>query len=236
MKRQRGRGRRSGGGNNNPNKHFESNGPDVKIRGSAQQILDKYLQYARDAQTSGDRINAENYLQHAEHYLRLIATMQPKDKPKDTQQDQKSGDQAQADATNAENSGETSADSSKNQRADGEKGERGERGRRRQRPNKSRDQIENAGETGPSEAETVSETAQTSGSGADPVEAVEAQAEDAPAPKPRRRSTRKPKVAAETTGSEEPQDGIMKTLSRGRKPKAASATEETPAPASETTE
>ncbi|MEL6318636.1 MAG: DUF4167 domain-containing protein, partial [Pseudomonadota bacterium] len=46
MKRQRGRGRRSSGsGNNNPNRHFESTGPDVKIRGSAQQILDKYLQY-----------------------------------------------------------------------------------------------------------------------------------------------------------------------------------------------
>jgi len=82
MKRQRGRGRRSGGGNNNPNKHFESNGPDVKIRGSAQQILDKYQQYARDAQSSGDRVNAENYLQHAEHYYRVLAAMKPAEKPK----------------------------------------------------------------------------------------------------------------------------------------------------------
>ena len=46
MKRQRGRNRRSGGGGNNPNRHYESNGPDVKIRGSAQQVLEKYLQYA----------------------------------------------------------------------------------------------------------------------------------------------------------------------------------------------
>ena len=60
MKRSRGRNRRSGGNNqnshNNPNRHYESVGPDVKIRGSAQQVLDKYQQYARDAQTSGDRI------------------------------------------------------------------------------------------------------------------------------------------------------------------------------------
>lgn len=75
---QRKRRRRSGGNNNNssnPNKHFESNGPDVRIRGSAAQILEKYLQYARDAQTSGDRIKAEALYQHAEHYARIVATV-----------------------------------------------------------------------------------------------------------------------------------------------------------------
>ena len=86
MKRPRGRGRRNNNSNhNNPNKHFESNGPDVRIRGSAQQILDKYMQYARDAQTSGDRVNAENYFQHAEHYLRVLAKLKPKEQPKETQ-------------------------------------------------------------------------------------------------------------------------------------------------------
>ena len=73
---------RSGGGNNNrksPNpltRNYESNGPDVKIRGSAQQIAEKYAQLARDAQASGDRVMAENYLQHAEHYNRIIAAAQ----------------------------------------------------------------------------------------------------------------------------------------------------------------
>ena len=77
MKRSRGRNRRSGGSSqnshNNPNRHYESVGPDVKIRGSAQQVLDKYQQYARDAQTSGDRILSEAYYQFAEHYQRIVA-------------------------------------------------------------------------------------------------------------------------------------------------------------------
>lgn len=74
MKRQRGRGGRKSNGQ--ANRHFESNGPDVKIRGSASHVYDKYLQLARDATSSGDRIMAENHLQHAEHYYRLMQTHQ----------------------------------------------------------------------------------------------------------------------------------------------------------------
>ncbi|WP_454015130.1 DUF4167 domain-containing protein [Aquamicrobium terrae] len=79
------RGRNGGGGNNNNNnrkgpnplnRNYESNGPDVKIRGSAQQIAEKYATLARDAMSSGDRVMAENYLQHAEHYNRIIAAAQ----------------------------------------------------------------------------------------------------------------------------------------------------------------
>ena len=55
---------------------FESNGPDVKIRGNPSHIAEKYVQLARDSQTSGDPISAENYFQHAEHYYRLIASAQ----------------------------------------------------------------------------------------------------------------------------------------------------------------
>jgi len=55
---------------------YESNGPDVKIRGNAHHVAEKYLQLARDAHTSGDPVAAENYLQHAEHYFRLIASAQ----------------------------------------------------------------------------------------------------------------------------------------------------------------
>src|SRR5580704_13063557 len=84
MKRSRGRGGRrppstnsSGGGNNgggfNPNRTYDSSGPEVKIRGSASHVYEKYLQLARDANSSGDRIMAENYLQHAEHYYRIMA-------------------------------------------------------------------------------------------------------------------------------------------------------------------
>jgi hypothetical protein len=61
-----------GGGGGGPNRSFDSNGPDVKIRGTAAQIFDRYCQLARDANSSGDRIAAENYLQHAEHYYRIM--------------------------------------------------------------------------------------------------------------------------------------------------------------------
>lgn len=57
-------------------KTFESNGPDVKVRGTAQHIAEKYVQLSRDAHASGDPVAAENYLQHAEHYLRIILTAQ----------------------------------------------------------------------------------------------------------------------------------------------------------------
>lgn len=53
---------------------YDSNGPDVRIRGTARHIAEKYLQLARDAHTAGNAVAAENYLQHAEHYFRLIAT------------------------------------------------------------------------------------------------------------------------------------------------------------------
>ncbi|HWL30982.1 MAG TPA: DUF4167 domain-containing protein [Xanthobacteraceae bacterium] len=66
-----------GGHHHNPlTRVYESNGPEVKIRGTAHHIAEKYLQLARDAQSSGDPVTAENHFQHAEHYLRLIAAAQ----------------------------------------------------------------------------------------------------------------------------------------------------------------
>ncbi|WP_245411186.1 DUF4167 domain-containing protein [Methylovirgula ligni] len=77
------RGRNNNNNSNNnrkgPNplsRSYESNGPDVKIRGTAYHIGEKYLQLARDAQSSGDPVTAESYLQHAEHYFRIIAAAQ----------------------------------------------------------------------------------------------------------------------------------------------------------------
>jgi len=72
-KRMRGRNRR---GHNPMTRVFESNGPDVKIRGTAHHIAEKYSQLARDAQSSGDPVAAEGYLQYAEHYFRLIMAAQ----------------------------------------------------------------------------------------------------------------------------------------------------------------
>ena len=86
-RRMRGRGNNNGGdgggggGNNNKPRHmmsprsqtFDSNGPGGRIRGNAYQVYERYLALARDAQSSGDRVTAENLLQHAEHYFRIIA-------------------------------------------------------------------------------------------------------------------------------------------------------------------
>src|SRR5580704_5877145 len=82
QKRSRGR---NGGGNpyqhNNQNRGprppqrsqtFDSNGPNVKIRGNAYQVFERYQALAREAQTSGDRIASENFYQHAEHYFRVM--------------------------------------------------------------------------------------------------------------------------------------------------------------------
>jgi hypothetical protein len=77
-----GQNKRMRGRNNHRKSHnpmarvYESNGPDVKIRGNPSHIAEKYIQLARDAQASGDPIAAENYYQHAEHYYRVIAAAQ----------------------------------------------------------------------------------------------------------------------------------------------------------------
>lgn len=91
MKRQRGRnrgGNAGGGGGGKPqhnvNRAFDSNGPDgVKIRGNAQHVFEKYQQLARDAASAGDRVLAEGYLQHAEHYFRVLRAVQPQRPPSD---------------------------------------------------------------------------------------------------------------------------------------------------------
>lgn len=86
IKRMRGRNHRSGGGGGgirhqngniplNRNHVFDSNGPDLRIRGTSQQLFEKYLQLGRDASSAGDRVMAESYFQHAEHYFRILNAM-----------------------------------------------------------------------------------------------------------------------------------------------------------------
>lgn len=84
MKRQRGRNRKPGGGGNNhanatnPNRSWDSQGPEnIKVRGNAQTVYERYMQLARDASAGGDRVLAENYTQHAEHYFRVLRALQP---------------------------------------------------------------------------------------------------------------------------------------------------------------
>src|SRR5271157_5926061 len=93
MKRMRGRNHRSGGGGGgggsggairqhtgggvplNRNHVFDSNGPEIRIRGTAQQLFEKYLHLGRDATSGGDRVTAEAFFQHAEHYFRIMNAM-----------------------------------------------------------------------------------------------------------------------------------------------------------------
>ena len=83
MKRQRGRNRKPGGGGGNanatnPNRSWDSQGPEnIKVRGNAQTVYERYMQLARDASAAGDRVLAENYTQHAEHYFRVLRALQP---------------------------------------------------------------------------------------------------------------------------------------------------------------
>lgn len=77
----RGRGRGGRKPQNPLARNYESNGPDVKIRGTAAHIAEKYMSLARDALASGDMVTAESYLQHAEHYNRIIMAAQAQMQP-----------------------------------------------------------------------------------------------------------------------------------------------------------
>lgn len=81
----------SGNGNQplNRNHVFDSSGPDVRLRGTAQQLFEKYLQLGRDATSAGDRVAAEGYFQHAEHYFRILGAMNAVQQQAQPQQDRR---------------------------------------------------------------------------------------------------------------------------------------------------
>jgi hypothetical protein len=85
-------------GGNIINRVFDSQGPDGKVRGTPQQIIDKYNQLHRDAHLNGDRVDAENFAQHAEHYTRLLAEAQREvDQKREEQEEQNRQRQAERD-------------------------------------------------------------------------------------------------------------------------------------------
>ena len=86
--RSRSKGNRNRSVGNVVNRVFDSSGPEGKVRGTPQQIIDKYNQLARDAQLSNDRVAAENFQQHAEHYLRMLAEAQREQDARREQQQQ----------------------------------------------------------------------------------------------------------------------------------------------------
>lgn len=94
MKSSRSRSRNKNRNNNRPsggnivNRVFDSSGPEGKVRGTPQQIIEKYNQLHRDAVLAGDRVNAENFAQHAEHYTRMLAEAQKEIDAKREEQEQ----------------------------------------------------------------------------------------------------------------------------------------------------
>ncbi len=211
MKRSRGRNRRSGGSSsnanhNNPNRHYESVGPDVKIRGSAQQVLEKYQQYARDAQTSGDRVLSEAYFQFAEHYQRIVAKQAEAKERQQSQQQQRGG--------------RDDRDNRRDNRSSGSDDD----------SNTSADQVEAAVEvTSRAPRNEDAADGESATANADPLKVIDA--DDAGTPE--KAAERKPKAKSESDrpksrrkpyrakeASEESEivaDGVMKTLSRGRR-------------------
>ena len=188
MKRQRGRGRKPG---NSANRTFESNGPEVKIRGNATQIHDKYLQLARDASSSGDRVRAENLYQHAEHYYRIIQANQPKRDPAA----EEGGENAEVNGENAEGEERTARDQGDGNERRGRGRGRG-RGRRPQDDDTSREDEQS--ETAAAEGEDSSEEAATPSG-------------DDEAPRRRTRRPRRPRASEDGESAEASADAGEKS-------------------------
>lgn len=198
--RMRGRGRKP----SNPlTRSYDSNGPDVKIRGTANHIAEKYQSLARDALASGDIVMAENYYQHAEHYLRIIASAQSANRDQDQRRDQ--DQQRQQSGLNG--SGEQPQGSSKPNR--------------RSRPAP----VDLAGEEQPQiveiadakpvvvESEEKAPAPIEAEAEAKPVEEAKAdaepQAEEAPAPKRRRRAPARPRRRAPAKEAKESKESAV---------------------------
>ena len=222
------RGRNNNNNNNGnrkgPNpltRSYESNGPDVKIRGSAQQVAEKYTALARDAMSSGDRVMAENYLQHAEHYNRIIATAMAQMAPqRDARDDEDDGDEEGVQKGGFEQRTQSSGDDGSGPKPvidgvpaevsmDDEQGS-GQQGRRSRR-NRRRDQ-DNGGEAG-AEAQATNDGDEA------PATATAEEQEEAPK---RQRRPRRPRAEDDSAGDE---DGVKAILSRGA-PKQVAAVEE----------
>ncbi len=230
-RRMRGRG---GGGNNNNNnsnrkgpnpltRSYESNGPDVKIRGTAQQIAEKYTTLARDAQSSGDRVMAENYLQHAEHYNRIIAAAQAQmpnqqPRPRDDEDDEDEDREMQPGFGGGEQPSQSFNGNGAHPRNDQPRGDRGEQPRNEQRNDRGDRNEQSRHEQARAEQEpqpviegTPAEVALEqgeldTGSGGAQANGPAQEAADGEQPPRRARRPRRPRNRTEGEGESQPAD------------------------------
>ncbi len=192
------RQRTRGNGRKYPNQKggsYDSNGPEAKVRGNASQVLEKYQALARDANSAGDRILAEGYLQHAEHYYRILNAESENSKREDNNRGRQERDKRELDS--AGDSAEENRNDNQQQSSSDDGGhnndsarEKNPRRRASQKENKadvdSVEKTENPGEGSAAEAAKTGV----------PVEANEvASSEDEGVKKPRTRRPRKPQPA-----------------------------------------
>ncbi len=154
------------------NRVFDSSGPEGKVRGTPQQIIDKYNQLARDAQLSGDRVATENFQQHAEHYTRMLGEALREQEARREQQDQQQPQQ--------------NRDRTRDREQDGDQGQHDQDSRQDDRAARGRDSdAAPVFETGDSDGDsTLVETPESGGS----------------KPAPKKPRSRKPKPAPQPEG------------------------------------
>jgi len=177
--RSRSKGNRNRSVGNIVNRVFDSSGPEGKVRGTPQQIIDKYNQLTRDAQLSNDRVAAENFQQHAEHYLRMLAEAQREQEARQQQH------QAQQGAGQGRNEGDDRHQSADKQpRPDAEKRDEAPRAEAAQ-PEAGSRRGDRADRGARAEFDAV----------IDPSDAPETGLVETPesAPKPKRSRTRRPR-------------------------------------------
>ena len=195
--RSRSKGNRNRSVGNVVNRVFDSSGPEGKVRGTPQQIIDKYSQLMRDAQLSGDRVAAENFAQHSEHYTRMLAEAQREQDQRNQQQqqDQPTGQSAQNQQGGQQHGGQQQGGQQQGGQQQG-----GHQPRAQTRDN-DRDRDTDRAEAGARPEAASPETAQppTGGEGglADPIETGSGEDPslvETPEDKPRSRRRRKPKT------------------------------------------
>lgn len=212
-KRSRGRNNNSGGRRtSNPlSRSYESNGPDVKVRGSAQHVAEKYTTLARDSASSGDRVMAENYLQHAEHYNRIVAAAQAMQQERQQREDR---DENQGREGRADDSRRGTPNGSYD-RGNGRHGGNGQDHSAAQRGDADEDMAMDGSGPQPFVDDVASARPQAERGEEDgqprrrrsPRKPRDAEgAEDAEAPKPRRRSARKAGTDDESRAGAQPGD------------------------------
>jgi hypothetical protein len=184
--RSRSKGNRNRSVGNIVNRVFDSSGPEGKVRGTPQQIIDKYNQLTRDAQLGNDRVAAENFQQHAEHYLRMLSEAQREQDARREQHTQQNNQQNQQKSQSDAQSG--AADDTAKPADKGEKGDRGDAadkgGAKKAQGSDGNTEFNSVIETGSDEAGLVETPENT--------------------PKPKRSRTRRPKKTDEAPKAETP--------------------------------